>query len=215
MGSDISMENSGKIGQDPDFLNNYKMASKKYPDVKNIQHKLKAGIDQIIDVVENGGAQDILSLDSLKVATSWLAEKDEHLRNLILENKKDNKLFELVDLYLKLNAVTSKFYNELNNCLVRVNDKKILLEIVMECIGPANPPPGNAQYSKCKEKLQEYKAVENPFNEEFFNLLKDEVNQRVAVNGILERQKSLKDRTAKLKGVVKISGRNDRAFKIR
>ncbi|GLJ23177.1 hypothetical protein SUGI_0437680 [Cryptomeria japonica] len=71
MGSDMSKANSGKTGQDSDFVKDYKKASKKYPDVKNIEHKLEAGIERIIDAVENGGAENSVSLDSLKVVTSW------------------------------------------------------------------------------------------------------------------------------------------------
>ncbi|XP_059075399.1 UPF0496 protein At4g34330-like [Cryptomeria japonica] len=146
MGSDMSKANSGKTGQDSDFVKDYKKASKKYPDVKNIEHKLEAGIERIIDAVENGGAENSVSLDSLKVVTSWLAEKDEHLKNLILKNK---KIFGEI-------RNCSSWITYISNSMQSLPNSKMSSTIFPTC---------NAQYTKCKEFFNLLKFVRQQHEE--------------------------------------------------
>ncbi|GLJ23189.1 hypothetical protein SUGI_0437990 [Cryptomeria japonica] len=92
MGGEMSKGNYGRVGQEPDWINDYKEACKNDSDVRNFDDKLD-------------------------------------------------------------------------------DDLKRVANVALQCIAPANSPPGTAQYDMCKEKLEEFKAAENPFNKNFFDLL--------------------------------------------
>ncbi|GLJ23180.1 hypothetical protein SUGI_0437760 [Cryptomeria japonica] len=196
MGGEMSKANYVRVGQDPDWENQYKEACKTDLEVKNFHDKLEDDLEGFVSA--EGG----MSLDSLRKATSIMAEKDQQLKDLILKNKKDiwkdRNLNELVELYRELNTVNKNLYNELNNCLVRMSCNQGFLEVALQCIAPSSNLPGKAQYTKCKEKLVEFQKAENPFNEKFSSLLKSVLEQNNQILGKLKAQKKKLDKKFKL-----------------
>lgn len=141
-------------------------------DMKKFGEGLKAQIGRIIKVAESGGGKHSLSLDSLKDVTSCFLEKDQKVLDLILDSNKeiwkDPDLCELVKDYLDNSKETLRFYTGLQDSLKRAKDNQLIIQIALQHIPTENPPPGEAQYKKVMEGLEEFKTAVDPFDEEFF-----------------------------------------------
>ncbi|GLJ23169.1 hypothetical protein SUGI_0437460 [Cryptomeria japonica] len=141
-------------------------------DMKKFGEGLKAHIGRIIKVLESGTGEHSLSLDSLKDVTSCFLEMDQKVLDLILDSNKDiwndPDLRELVKDYLDSSKETLRFYTGLQDSLRRANDNQLIIQNALQYLATVNPPPGEAQYRKVMEGLDEFKTAVDPFNEEFF-----------------------------------------------
>ncbi|XP_057871698.2 UPF0496 protein At4g34320-like [Cryptomeria japonica] len=191
-------QSKGSYGRFRSLFDNtdYKEAYKKDPDVKNFHDSLETDMTPLINSFENARVEDGLPLDSFKILICYLDILDKRLKNLTLANEKDiresPKLKALVDQYNELHEETSKFYNGISNWAERVNRNQLKLKVALQHIEPANPPPGKKQYTKCMEKLREFKEALNLLDKDLSDLL-DSVylkHEQIREKLELERKKS-------------------------
>ncbi|ONK59865.1 uncharacterized protein A4U43_C08F11750 [Asparagus officinalis] len=123
---------------------------------------------------------------------------------IILEYKKDiwknAELFNIVEEYFDSSLQTLDFCTSLERCLKRARDSQIILSIALRGFEEKegrNGESSRGKYEKMLEELRHFKALGDPFTEEFFNTFQSVYKQQVSLLEKLQKKKRKLDKKLK------------------
>ncbi|KAI5660995.1 hypothetical protein M9H77_20318 [Catharanthus roseus] len=183
-------------------LNSYEAACKMDEDLQSFDANLHARTNQVISTLAAGGVEvRALSFESLKEVTECLLEMNQEVVKVILECKKDiwknQELFELVEEYFENSLKTLDFCAALEKCLKRARDSQLLIMVALQQFDEEDGIEGNNKYTKTLEELKNFKAVGDPFTEEFFQNFQSVYKQQILMLEKLQMRKNKLDKKLK------------------
>lgn len=166
------------------------------PDIQSFDANLQTRTARVINTVVAGVDIRSLSFESLKEVTGGLLEMNQEVVQIILDYKKDvwknKELFQLVEDYFTNSLHMMDFCTALEKCLRRARDKQLIIRIALQQFEEENGcNDGNGvnkeeKYSKTMEELKRFKIAEDPFTEEFFQILKRVQDEQLLMLGKLK-----------------------------
>ncbi|KAB2603051.1 hypothetical protein D8674_004056 [Pyrus ussuriensis x Pyrus communis] len=185
-----------------DQLSSYEAACKLDADLQSFDTNLHTRTNQVINTIAAGVEVRALSFDSLKEVTGCLLEMNQEVVKVILECKKDiwknQELFELVEEYFENSLQTLDFCTALDKCLKRARDSQLLILVALQQF-EEETEMGGSRYTRTLEELKNFKAIGDPFTEEFFQIFQSVYKQQISMLEKLQLRKNKLDK--KLKGI--------------
>ncbi|KAM1151896.1 hypothetical protein FF1_034560 [Malus domestica] len=183
-----------------DQLSSYEAACKLDADLQSFDTNLQTRTNHVISTITAGVEVRALSLDSLKEVTGCLLEINQEVVKVILECKKDiwknQELFELVDEYFENSLQTLDFCTALEKCLKRARDSQLLILVALQRF-EEETEMGGGQYTRTLEELKNFKAIGDPFTEEFFQIFQSIYKQQILMLEKLQMRKNKLDKKLK------------------
>ncbi|XP_048424817.1 UPF0496 protein At4g34320-like [Pyrus x bretschneideri] len=185
-----------------DQLSSYEAACKLDADLQSFDTNLHTRTNLVINTIAAGVEVRALSFDSLKEVTGCLLEMNQEVVKVILECKKDiwknQELFELVEEYFENSLQTLDFCTALDKCLKRARDSQLLILVALQQF-EEETEMGGSRYTRTLEELKNFKAIGDPFTEEFFQIFQSVYKQQISMLEKLQLRKNKLDK--KLKGI--------------
>ncbi|EPS58212.1 hypothetical protein M569_16603 [Genlisea aurea] len=198
-------ESSGRpptAGPSAADLLKYEAACLADPQLRSFDSALQERTSRAINSIAVGLDVRSLSLESLTQVTESLMEMNQEVVKLILQSKKDiwkNKnLSDLVDDYFDISLRTLDFCTSLDACLKRAARVESIIKVALHkfheeqhCLQGVRENSSSEKrcYPKTLEELNNFKAVGDPFSEDFFKVFNSVCSGQIAM---LERLKSRK-----------------------
>ncbi|KAJ9170822.1 hypothetical protein P3X46_018896 [Hevea brasiliensis] len=185
-------------------LRSYEDACKLDPDLQSFDATLHERTNRIINTLATGAGFRSLSFDSLKEVTNSLLDINQDVVEVILQSKEDiwkNKdLFALVEEYFDNSARTLDFCTALENCLKRARNSQLIIQVALRQFEEEvafQDGVADKKYVKTLEELGKFKAVGDPFTEDFFVLFQSVYRQQQSLLEKLTLQKKKLDKKLK------------------
>lgn len=176
-------------------LNSYENACKLDEDIQTFDTNLQARTSHVINTLAAGVEVRALSFDSLKEVTECLLEMNQEVVKVILECKKDiwknQELFELVEDYFENSLQTLDFCTALEKCLKRARDSQLLILVALQ---QYEEEDGENRYAKTLEELKNFKALGDPFTDEFMQIFQSVYRQQISMLDKLQVKKKKLDK---------------------
>ncbi|CAI8605351.1 unnamed protein product [Vicia faba] len=141
-----------------------------------------------------------LDSDLQSFDTHLQARTNQEVVKVILDCKKDiwesQELFELVEEYFDNSLKTLDFCNALDKCLKRARDSQLLIHLALQRFEEESVSGDNC-YARTLEELKNFKAVGDPFTEEFFQIYQSVYHQQVLMLEKLQVRKGKLDKKLK------------------
>ncbi|CAN6544135.1 unnamed protein product [Malus baccata var. baccata] len=183
-----------------DQLSSYEAACKLDADLQSFNTNLQTRTNHVISTIAEGVEVRALSLDSLKEVTGCLLEMNQEVVKVILECKKDiwknQELFELVDEYFENSLQTLDFCTALEKCLKGARDSQLLILVALQRF-EEETEMGGGQYTRTLEELKNFKAIGDPFTEEFFQIFQSIYKLQILMLEKLQMRKNKLDKKLK------------------
>ncbi|XP_068316977.1 UPF0496 protein At4g34320-like [Pyrus communis] len=183
-----------------DQLSSYEAACKLDADLQTFDMNLQTRTNHVISTIAAGVEVRALSFDSLKEVTGCLLEMNQEVVKVILECKKDiwknQELFELVEEYFENSLQTLDFCTALEKCLKRARDSQLLILVALQRF-EEETEMGGGQYTRTLEELKNFKAIGDPFTEEFFQIFQSIYKQQILMLEKLQMRKNKLDKKLK------------------
>ncbi|KAK1276769.1 UPF0496 protein 1 [Acorus gramineus] len=176
-------------------LTSYELACQLDPDLQIFDSTLQARTNRVIASLAGGGVEvRSLSLDSLKEVTGCLLEMNQEVVKIILDCKKDiwnnQSLFDLVEDYFESTLQTLDFCTALEKCLKRARDSQLIVHVALQHFDDEE----EKNYSSTLDELRHFKAVGDPFTEEFFGAFKSVYGHQLSMLRKLKHRKGKLDK---------------------
>ncbi|KAM7479276.1 hypothetical protein LguiA_027489 [Lonicera macranthoides] len=182
-------------------LTSYVSACRLDRDLQNFDTTLQARTNHVLSTLASGAEVRALSFDSLKEVTECLLDMNQEVVKVILECKKDiwrnQELFELVEEYFENSLHTLDFCAALDKCLKRARDSQLLILIALQLFKEENNGAKDQRYLKTLEELKNFKALGDPFTEEFFQIFQSVYRQQMLMLEKLQLKKNNLDKKLK------------------
>ncbi|KAB2635718.1 hypothetical protein D8674_026252 [Pyrus ussuriensis x Pyrus communis] len=183
-----------------DQFSSYEAACKLDADLQSFDMNLQTRTNHVISTIAAGVEVRALSFDSLKEVTGCLLEMNQEVVKVILECKKDiwknQELFELVEEYFENSLQTLDFCTALEKCLKRARDSQLLILVALQRF-EEETEMGGGQYTRTLEELKNFKAIGDPFTEEFFQIFQSIYKQQILMLEKLQMRKNKLDKKLK------------------
>lgn len=181
-------------------LTSYEAACKTDLDLQSFDTNLHARTNHVINSLATGVEVRSLSFTSMKEVTECLLEMNQEVVKVILECKQDiwktPELFELVEEYFENSLQTLDFCAALEKCLKRVRDSQLLIMVALQQFEDEDGAE-KTRYQKTLEELKHFKAVGDPFTEEFFQIFQSVYKQQLSMLEKLQLKKNKLDKKLK------------------
>lgn len=182
-------------------LTSYVSACRLDRDLQTFDTTLQARTNHVLSTLASGVEVRALSFDSLKEVTECLLDMNQEVVKVILECKKDiwrnQELFELVEEYFENSLHTLDFCAALDKCLKRARDSQLLILIALQLFEEENNGAKDQRYLKTLEELKNFKALGDPFTEEFFQIFQSVYRQQMLMLEKLQLKKNNLDKKLK------------------
>lgn len=185
-------------------LRSYEDACKLDPDLQSFDNALHERTTRVINSLATGVGARSLSFDSLKEVTNSLLDINQDVVEVILECREDiwkNKdLLSLVEEFFKSSAKTLDFCTSLENCLKRARNSQLIIKVALRQFEEEvafQDGVVEKKYTKTLDELRKFKAVGDPFTEEFFILFQSVYEQHESLLEKLKLQKRKLDKKLK------------------
>lgn len=182
-------------------LTSYVSACRLDRDLQTLETTLQARTNHVLSTLASGVEVRALSFDSLKEVTECLLDMNQEVVKVILECKKDiwrnQELFELVEEYFENSLQTLDFCSALEKCLKRAQDSQLLILIALQLFEEENNGAKDQRYLKTLEELKNFKALGDPFTEEFFQIFQSVYRQQMLMLEKLQLKKNNLDKKLK------------------
>ncbi|KVI09014.1 UPF0496 protein 1-like [Cynara cardunculus var. scolymus] len=189
--SSPSMSNSEL---NPD-LTSYQEACRSDPELQSFDSTLQDRTTRVINTLAVGVEVRSLSLDSLRQVTGSLLDMNQEVVKVILECKKDiwdnDQLFSLVEDYFEISSQTLDFCTSLENCLKNARSSLSFLQIAIKRYD------ADANHINSLEQFKEFRALDSPFSNEFFELFQSVYKKQLTMLKKLQIQKGKVDNKLK------------------
>ncbi|XP_020425125.1 UPF0496 protein At4g34320 isoform X3 [Prunus persica] len=183
-----------------DQLSSYEAACKVDAELQSFDTNLQTRTNQVINTIAAGVEVRALSFDSLKEITECLLEMNQEVVKVILECKKDiwknQELFELVEEYFENSLQTLDFCTALEKCLKRARDSQLLILVALQQF-EEETEMGGSRYTRTLGELKNFKAIGDPFTEEFFQIFQSVYRQQIQMLEKLQLRKNKLDKKLK------------------
>nr|DAD21750.1 TPA_asm: hypothetical protein HUJ06_023213 [Nelumbo nucifera] len=191
-------------------LSSYEAACRLDPELQTFDSTLQARTNHVINTLAHGVEVRALSFHSLKEVTGCLLDMNQEVVKIILECKtdiwKNQELFELVEEYFENSLQTLDFCTALEKCLKRARDSQLILHVALQQFEDEDGADGKKKYSRTLEELKNFKAAEDPFTEEFFQVFQSVYKQQVLMlQKLLLRKRKLDKKLKSVKAWRKVS----------
>ncbi|KAI3794063.1 hypothetical protein L1987_36688 [Smallanthus sonchifolius] len=177
-------------------LTSYQDACQSDPDLQSFDSTLQDRTSRVITNLAVGVEVRSLSLDSLRELTGSLLDMNQEVVKVILECKKDiwenDQLFSLVEDYFEISLQTLDFCTSLENCLKNARSNLSFLQIAI------NQYDADTNHITIIEQFKEFKGLDSPFSDEFFQLFQSVYEKQVSMLKKLQTQKGKVDKKLKL-----------------
>ncbi|CAJ1933459.1 unnamed protein product [Sphenostylis stenocarpa] len=181
-------------------LSSYEAACKLDSDLQSFDTTLQARTNEVINTLAAGVEVRALSFDSLKQVTECLLEMNQEVVKVILDCKKDiwksQELFELVEEYFENSLQTLDFCTALEKCLKRVRDSQLLILVALQQFEEESGLEDN-RYMRTLQEFKNFKAVGDPFTEEFFQIFQSVYKHHILMFEKLQHKKNKLDKKLK------------------
>jgi hypothetical protein len=181
-------------------LSSYEAACRLDKDLQSFDTTLQARTNHVINTLAVGIEVRALSFDSLKEVTECLLEMNQEVVKVILECKKDiwknQELFELVEEYFENSLQTLDFCAALEKCLKRARDSQLLILVALKQFEEESEA-GGREYVRSLEELKNFKAADDPFTDEFFQIFQSVYRQQITMLEKLQLRKNKLDKKLK------------------
>ncbi|KAE8687704.1 UPF0496 protein 1 [Hibiscus syriacus] len=181
-------------------LSSYEAACKLDKELQTFDTNVQARTNHVINTLAMGVEARALSFDSLREVTGCLLEMNQEVVKVILECKKDiwknQELFELVEEYFENSLQTLDFCSALEKCLKRARDSQLLILMALQQFEEESEV-GGSKYMRTLEELRNFKAAEDPFTEEFFQIFQSVYRQQITMLEKLQHRKNKLDKKLK------------------
>ncbi|KAE8691510.1 UPF0496 protein 1 [Hibiscus syriacus] len=181
-------------------LSSYEAACKLDKELQTFDSNVQARTNHFINTLAMGVEVRALSFDSLKEVTGCLLEMNQEVVRVILECKKDTwknqELFEIVKEYFENSLQTLDFFSALEKCQKVARDSQLLILMALQQFEEESEV-GGRKYVKTLEELRNFKAVGDPFTEEFFHIFQSVYRQQMATPENLQSRKNKLDKKFK------------------
>lgn len=192
----------------------YEDACRNDPSIQSFDANLQARTTRVINTVVAGVDIRSLSFESLKEITGGLLETNQEVVQIILDYKKDiwknKELFQLVEDYFTNSLRMLDFCTAMEKCLRRARDRQLIIRFALQLFEEENDGNGvnkEDKYSKTLEELQRFKIEEDPFTEEFFQILnKVQDQQRLMLMKLKRQNDKINKKLKSLKAWRRLSG---------
>ncbi|KAL1224651.1 hypothetical protein V5N11_001091 [Cardamine amara subsp. amara] len=189
-------------------LRSYKSACKEDPKLKSFDSQLKQRVTTVMKSLDDQTESPLPLASHLEVYGSVIELNQDAVREFI-ESKEDvwkNKdLMSLVEVYFKSTAKTLDFFNTVDNCVKRANNMQLIIQFALrqfkkESNGTQLGGNAKKKYSKTLGELNKFKAVGDPFGDEFMTEYKSVYDQQIfLLKEIRELIKTLDKKQRKVK----------------
>lgn len=181
-------------------LRSYEAACKLDSDLQSFDNALQARTNQVINTLAVGVEVRSLSFESLKQITECLLEMNQEVVKVILDCKKDiwknQDLFELVEEYFDNSLQTLDFCTALEKCLKRARDSQLRIQVALQQF-EEETVSGDNRYAKTLHELKNFKALGDPFTEEFFQIFHSVYKKQILMLDKLQLRKNKLDKKLK------------------
>ncbi|XXG49361.1 hypothetical protein AAC387_Pa02g3569 [Persea americana] len=173
MGSSGSKKSSEDISE----LQSYEDACRDDPSIRNFDATLQTRTTEVLSSVVAGIDIRSLSFDSLKEVYGGLLGMNQEVVSIILSDQKDvwnnPQLSELVEEYFNNSLQMLDLCTALEKCLSRARDRQLIIRVALQRFEEEDGDEANNEekYSKTLEELNRFRIAEDPFTEEFFQIL--------------------------------------------
>ncbi|XP_059314165.1 UPF0496 protein At4g34320-like [Lycium ferocissimum] len=178
-------------------LNSYEAACRADTDLQSFDTALQS---HVINTLADGVEVRALSFDSLKEVIRCLLEMNQEVVKVILDCKEDiwknQELLKLVEEYFDNSLKTLDFLAALEKCLKRACDSQSLIHVALQQFEEESGVEGN-RYTKTLEELKNFRAAEDPFTEEFFQIFLSVYTQQMVMLEKLQLKKNKLDKRFK------------------
>lgn len=176
-------------------LDSYQDACQADPELRSFDSTLQDRTSRVINTLADGVEVRSLSLDSLREVTGSLLDMNQQVVKVILECKKDiwdnDQLFSLVEDYFEISIQTLDFCTSLENCLKDARSTLSFLHIAI------NQYDADTNHLNTLAQLKQFKAFDNPFSVEFFELFQSVYEKQLTMLKKLQIQKGKVDKKMK------------------
>ncbi|XP_062102333.1 UPF0496 protein At4g34320-like [Humulus lupulus] len=185
-------------------LSSYATACKLDPSLQPFDAVLQERTNRVIGTLATGLEVRSLSFNSLREMTDCLLEMNQEVVKVILEEKKDiwnnQDMFSLVEQYFDNSIQTLDFCTALEKCLKRAMGNQLIIRAAVskfeeetECGSSGS----SSSFAKTLQELGRFKAVGDPFTEEFFALFQSVFGQQLTMLQKLQHRKKKLDKKLK------------------
>ncbi|XVE87255.1 hypothetical protein DITRI_Ditri18aG0101900 [Diplodiscus trichospermus] len=165
-------------------LSSYEAACKHDQALKHFDVSLHERTNHVILMLSTGSDVGSLPFDALKEVIEYLFQTNQNVAQIVLERqddiRKNKDLSSLVVEYFENSKKTLEFCAALENCLERAQNKQSIIQLAAEYFQEEvglQVGTDEKKFVKTLEELRNFKAAEEPFTEEFFQLF-DAVRQQ-------------------------------------
>ncbi|XP_072970340.1 UPF0496 protein 1-like [Typha angustifolia] len=209
-------EGNGDAIQYTTALSLYEDACLQDPELQLFDTTLQQRTSRALSTLAHGVQVRSLSFGSLKEVTGCLLEMNQEVVKIILECKKDiwknKELFDLVEEYFENSLQSLDFCGVVERCLNKARDSQLIVQVALQLYDEEEEEEEEVEdgkmskYKRTLEELKHFKAMGDPFSEEFFKVFHLLHEQQLSMlEKLLRRKKELSKKVKSIKTWRKIS----------